>query len=76
MGGGSFGRQVACRVQRGKKKKITFPCCTSRGRRKGNSVVQNDTVLHLFFFTLHETAPFYEKRAISFKGGSSILFSN
>jgi hypothetical protein len=29
-----------------------------------------------FFFTLHETAPFYEKRAISFKGGSSILFSN
>jgi len=47
---GGFGRQVACRVQQGKKKKITFPCCTSRGRRKGNSVVQNDTVLHLFFF--------------------------
>jgi len=57
-----------------RKEKITFPCCTSGGRRKGNSVVQNDTVLHIFF--LHETTPFYEKRAVSFKGGASILFSN
>jgi hypothetical protein len=32
------------------RRKIAFPCCTSRGRRKGNSVVQNDTVLHFFFF--------------------------
>jgi hypothetical protein len=55
-----------------KEEKIAFPCCTSRGRRKGNSVVQNDTVLQFFF--LHETAPFYEKRAVSFKDGASIFF--
>jgi hypothetical protein len=29
----------------------TFPCCTSRGRRKKNSVAQNDTVLLFFFLT-------------------------
>jgi len=33
------------------RRKIAFPCYTSRGRRKGNSVVQNDTVLHFFFLT-------------------------
>ena len=35
-----------------------FPCCTSRGGRKRNSVVQNDTVPIFFFFSLHETASF------------------
>jgi hypothetical protein len=46
-----------------RRKKNVFPCCTSRGRRKGNSVVQNDTVLHFFF-------------NMKFKGGASIFFSN
>ena len=52
-GGSGFGR--ACGVQGLMKKeeenKNAFPCYTSRGRRKGNNVVQNDTVLlSLFFF--------------------------
>jgi hypothetical protein len=48
------------------KKRFLFPCCTSRGRRKGNSVVQNDTVLH-FFKKKYETASFRIKRVVSFK---------
>jgi len=52
--GGGFGRHVAW--ERGKKQNFSFfPCCTFRGRRKRNSVVQNDTVLVLllllFFLT-------------------------
>jgi len=50
-----------------RKEKITFPCCTSGGRRKGNSVVQNDTVLHIFFYMKRrrfmKNAPFHLKVA-------------
>ena len=43
------------------------------GRRKMNSVVQNDTVLLFllfFFFNIYETASFWIKRAVSFKSGA------
>jgi hypothetical protein len=41
-----------------------FPCCTFRGRKKRNSVVQNDTVLVFFFFNMKrrrfgQNAPFH-----------------
>ena len=43
----------------------------TRGRRKMNSVVQNDTVLAFlffcFFFFLYETTSFWIKRVVSFK---------
>ena len=77
-GGSGFGR--ACGVQGLMKKEeennTAFPCCTSRGRRKGNSVVQNDTVLPPLFFFLHETAPFWTKRVVSFKYGTTRQLPN
>ena len=48
-----------------------FPCSLRvQGKKKAYGAVQNGTVcLFLFFFfeTVHETAPFYPKRAVSFK---------
>jgi len=43
-----FGLWQSTRQEGVKKKKTKasiFPCCTSRGRRRRNSVAQNDTVL-------------------------------
>ena len=45
-----FGRARGEREREAKKLNFSFfPCCTFRGRRKRNSVVQNDTVLVFFF---------------------------
>ena len=47
-----------------------FPCSLRvQGKKKAYGAVQNGTVcLFLFFFeTVHETAPFYPKGAVSFK---------
>jgi len=54
---------------------LPSPATRSGGRRKKNSVAQNDTVLPFFFF-LHETTSFYTKRAVSFKCGAIKFFSN
>jgi hypothetical protein len=51
---------------KGKKTKLLFPCCTSKGRRKETVPPQNGTVSS-FFFSTHETASFFPKRAVSFK---------
>jgi len=66
-------RLTGINEERGRKLS-TFPCCTSGGRRKKNSVAQNDTVLPCFFLFLHETTSFYTKRAVSFKCGASKFF--
>jgi len=42
-------RLAGINEERGRKLS-SFPCCMSGGRRKKNSVAQNDTVLPLFFF--------------------------
>jgi hypothetical protein len=51
-GGLGFGRArgVQGLMKKEEENKTAFPCCTSRGRKKGNSVVQNDIVLLLFVF--------------------------
>jgi len=43
---------------KGKKIKLPFPCCTSRGRRRRNSVASKRHRF-IFFFSTHETAPFH-----------------
>jgi hypothetical protein len=71
-GGGGFGRHVACRVQRGKKKKLPSPAARPGEGERGTMSFK--TTLFCTFFFLHETTPFYEKRAVSFKGGAIIFF--
>ena len=74
-------RSVGSRRERGAgknfKKKAPFfpssPLHVRGGRRKMNSVVQNDTVLlflFLFLFLMYETASFWRKRAVSFECGA------
>jgi len=45
--GRARGMRELMKKEQEEKKRSLFPCCTSRGRRKGNSVAQNDTVLFL-----------------------------
>jgi hypothetical protein len=52
---------------KGKKKKLPFPCCTSGEEEEETLPPQNGTVSSLFFFSTHETASFFPKRAVSFK---------
>jgi len=42
-------------VKKKKTKVVFFPCCMSRGRRRRNSVAQNDIVLFLFLFLFKKT---------------------
>jgi hypothetical protein len=48
--GKARGKRETQQKERRKKTKTfsVFPCCTSKGRRKRNNVVQNDTVLNFF----------------------------
>jgi len=59
-GGSGFGKALGVQglMKKEEENKTVFPCCTSKGRRKGNSIVQNDIVLLLFIF-LHETMLFH-----------------
>ena len=67
-----FGSKARGRRDKGKKtKKLLFPYCTSRGRRRRNSAALKR---HRFvssssssFLKTHETASFCLKRAVSFK---------
>jgi hypothetical protein len=50
--GKARGKKETQQKERKKNKTFSvFPYCTSRGRRKRNSVIQNDTVLICFFLT-------------------------
>jgi hypothetical protein len=58
-----------------KEEKNYLPLLHVQGKEKGEQCRSKRHCSAPFFF-LHETAPFYEKRVVSFKGGASILFSN
>jgi len=62
------------RVGFNKERKNYLPLLHVRGKEKGEQCRSKRHCSAHFF--LHETTPFYEKRAVSFKGGASILFSN
>jgi hypothetical protein len=57
-----------------RRKKLPSPAARPGEGERGT--VSFKTTLFCTFFFLHETASFYEKRVVSFKGGASILFSN
>jgi hypothetical protein len=59
---------------RKEEKKLPSPAARPGEGERGT--VSFKTTLFCTFFFLHATASFYEKRAISFKGGANILFSN
>jgi hypothetical protein len=51
LGFGGAGRERKTQEEvKKKKQKLYLPCCTSRGRRRGNSVAQNVTISFPLFF--------------------------
>jgi hypothetical protein len=55
------------------RRKNCLPLLHVQGKEKGEQCRSKRHCSAIFFF-LHETAPFYEKRAVSFKDGASIFF--
>jgi hypothetical protein len=52
----------------------TFPCCMSTGRRKGNSVAQNNT--SLFFFFNKKRCRFIQNTLFHLNMAQAYLFPN
>jgi hypothetical protein len=68
--GGSVLAGMWCEREAKKQNFSFFPCCTFRGRRKRNSIVQNDAVLEFFFLKKNmkrccfgQNAPFHLNKA-------------